>query len=612
MRAQISDPSKSVTEIHVPVPTDVKAEFVYNFYSVDERTVAGNNSGLPLEKVPRYVHLTWSTPKLSAHELGKDSSIKGNEDSSTPLANNADKIVLEDNFANRDYLSYTFSDVSTITQGASDLENYSRIHDKPTESVFEMAQTQIKSLISDGIGLDDVLYTAQLPAFIDSYNELANFPKDSLGLRVFDPTGGQVADQNELLRTVSNNLSLSVRVNHTVLQDIFKNSVVKSAPANFKSIKSRLRTSLTNFNKNASGDLRVSPVSEDTTYMPNQRRPIKIMGYAVDRYLATPQGFTKEKTFYVENGSVNHFYDVDVIYGLTYVYSIRSVASFNMLAYGDDDVKPTVLELFISSRATTSAIECFEYSPPSPPTNLRFMYDYEKSRLVVVWDAPLNTQLDIKQYQVFRRRSISEPFELIAQYSFDKTYMGKFGEQKYTTGEVVDGNSLNVPADQAYLLRRTDTTALRHLDEDFIIDTEFLESPTYIYSVCSVDAHGMISAYSDQQMVTFDQYKNRLVISLVSESGAPRPYPNMSLRLDAFKDTVRVSGVDARSVDVYFNPDFLVVADDGGLQHKIVEAQTSARPDEKPYYLMQIINLDNQKMQTLKINVKDPKNLTTP
>jgi hypothetical protein len=608
MKPTISDPSKNVTEVHIPRPTEFEARFVYNFYSVDERTTPSTGDKNVLENIPRYVKLSWTTPKLSTHELQKGSTLRGLENAMTPLADNQDKIVREDNFFNRGYLSYTFSDIDAIAQGANDLENYSRINDPPTESVFEMAQTRVKELITDGVGLDE-LYASQIPSFIDAYQHLADFPKDSLGLRVFDQSGRQI-DKDDLMRTISNNLSLNVRVNHTVLQDVFKNSSLKSKTDGIKSLSSRLKSSLARYNDNKSGDVYVLPVSESETYMPNDRPPIKIMGYAIDRYLSMPDRFTKERTFYVENALVSEFYDTEVLYGLTYVYTIRTITSVNILSQDDTDVKPTVLELFVSSRPTSTPVECFEYTPPPHPTNLSFTYDYNRSALVIVWDTPLNTQLDIKQFQVFRRSTIDAPFELIAQYCFDKSYPGKFGESKYTTGEIVDGNSSDVPPEYAYLLRTTESTAFRHIDEDFVVDTEFLESPTYIYSVCAIDAHGMVSAYSEQKMVTFDQYKNRLVVTLVAEAGAPRPYPNMTLKLDAFKDTLRVEGVDTRSMAVHFNPDFLTVADDNGTQHKIVEAQSFAHPDEKPYYLMQIINLDNQKTQILKIVVKDPRNLT--
>jgi hypothetical protein len=81
----------------------------------------------------------------------------------------------------------------------------------------------------------------------------------------------------------------------------------------------------------------------------------------------------------------------------------------------------------------------------------------------------------------------------------------------------------------------------------------------------------------------------------------------MNLKADAFKDTIKVEGEASRQLNVYFTPEYLTVKDERNISYKIVEAQTT---NSNPYYLLQLINLDNQKMQLLKINIKDPQNLT--
>jgi hypothetical protein len=609
MTAMISDPSCSVSEVNVPEITDISAKFIYNYYAIDERSREGDNTNLPLEKVPRYVEVSWQPPRLSVYELTKKGSLKGDEGSRTPIADNASKIISEDNYANQDYVTHTFSDIGAITQGSTDLENYSRLSYANVESVYKMARQQIEEFVADGEVLDS-LHQEQLPTFVDAFNSLANFPRDSLGLRVYDDKMN-LTDEGDLLSSISNNLSLNVKVNSKVIPDIFNSSTVKSTRTNLDALMSKNKDSRLSFNKDKGKIVRVDPVTTSQDYIPNNRNPVKIIGYSIERYLSTPDGFKKEKTHYIESAAVTHFYDLEVIYGQTYIYAVKVIASVNLLAYGSDGETPTVLELFVSSRPTSSSIECFEYSPPPPPDNIRFVYDYLRSNLLVLWDMPVNSQQDIKQFQVFRRSSIKAPFELIAQYGFDKTYAGQFGEQKYTTSESVDGNNLAaISPENSYLIKTTDYPVFVHKDEDFVVDTEFFESPTYIYCVCSIDAHGMISNYSTQHEVTFDPYKNKLVMRLISDAGAPRPYPNMNLKMDAFKDIIKISGNEERELSVYFNPEYLSVVDDKGIYHKIVDAVSPGRPDEKPYYVLQLINLDNQKYQLVKIEVKDPKNLT--
>jgi hypothetical protein len=234
---------------------------------------------------------------------------------------------------------------------------------------------------------------------------------------------------------------------------------------------------------------------------------------------------------------------------------------------------------------------------------------------VIHWDMPVNPQRDVKQFQVFRRKSIREPFELIAQYGFDRSETGNGATGRYKTGERVDANNIeNMNVDDLYLVKEQDPRIVEmsypvfmHVDEEFTVDSEFFTSSEYIYSICSVDAHGMISNYSSQHHVVFDPYMNKLVTKVVCDAGSPRPYPNMNLRMDAFKDVLSVSGDSARKLDVYFTPEYLGVKDDRNMKYKVVEAQTT---NQNPYYVLQLINLDNQKTQILKINVKDPQNLT--
>jgi hypothetical protein len=161
--------------------------------------------------------------------------------------------------------------------------------------------------------------------------------------------------------------------------------------------------------------------------------------------------------------------------------------------------------------------------------------------------------------------------------------------------------------DDRGLVKVSDKPVYMHADEEFTVDPEFFVSSEYIYAIASIDAHGMISNYSSQHHVVFDPYKNRLVTKVVCDAGSPRQYPNMKLRTDAFKDVISVEGLAARQLKIFFTPEYLKVRDDRNVTYNIVEAQT---PGNASYYLLQLINLDNQKMQLLKINVKDPENLT--
>lgn len=600
MPSHMSNPSLSVLELNVPEPTNFKCDFTYNYYTADERTTEFIKN-LPAEKLPRYIFIKWDPAKVSLNDSTEGSfapAIPGN------LLRNADKIVSENDYANPDYFFHTFSDISSIEQGAVDVENYSRISDSSAESVSVMGKEQSEELIRAG-KVEDLEYSQRIPSFQQAFSALTNLPKSSLGMRILD-SNGTISDEDGFLKTVLDNVSLGVKINKKVMIDVFRGSLLSTKGSNL-SIFKEMHEESKGFVKNKNKTL-IDPVSVKNAYTKADRKSVKILGYLIQRYEVTPSGLEKEKTFYIDGGAQSTFLDQTVLYGKEYFYSIKTVASVSILAYAYDEITPILAELYVSSKPITSSVETFEYVPPPEPEFIKFIFDYTKRNLLILWEAPTNHQGDIKQYQVFRRKSIKDPFELIAQYCFDKSDPGKNGK-RYTTGELIDGNSESVPKEYAYLVHQSDVPVLVHRDEDFTVDEEFYESSEYIYAICSIDAHGMVSNYSTQYYVTFDPYKNRIMSRVISDPGAPKPYPNMKLKMDAFKDAIRFSGTAERRMNITFTPEYFKVSDDRAAIHQVIEANYPGRKDDA-YYLFQMINLDNQKLETVKIKIDDPIGLT--
>ena len=608
--SKMSSVSNSLDEVNVPEVSEQKASFVYNFYTRDERvtlptTKSSRGTSLPMDKIPRYVSLSWKSPKISDYQVTLQNYIS---QVPTSISASANKIVSEDNYFNPGYLTHTFSNVDQIEQGSTDLENFNRMCRYESEGLFNMAKFQIRQISLQGTN-NSSTYGDFLNELYSQYTNLINFPKSSLGLRVIDDRNREVVDKDDLISTVANSLKLNMKINKAVIPDIFNSSREKGVPSSLSALKTFYSESVQgNFTNNRNSVL--YPISSGAPIKSYQSQPVKLIGYIVDRYRVTTSGFRKEETFYIEDISKTNLDDPGVLYGYAYVYTVRVVASIQMLAYNSDNTKVNSSIIYVSSRPVSVPVECFEYAPPPPPTNLRFTYDYKKKNVVVMWDLPINSQADIKQIQVMRRKTIKEPFELIAQYHFDRTEVGSNGLESYKTYERVDGNNLkNLRLEDRYLVIQQpegvdpETPATHHVDKDFVVDTEFYESSKYIYSVCSIDAHGMISNYSSQHEVTFDPYKNKLVTKLICESGSPRQYPNFYLKADAFKDVIRVQGNNARKMTVYFSPELLRIKDDRNAESLVVSTKNSTNRD--PYYLLQLINLDNQKLQLLKINITD-------
>lgn len=610
----ISNPSTSVDEVNIPEVSDLKTEFTYYAYTRDERI---NPNGLievedpfvkdqTRQKMVRSITLTWRPPSTNLSGINSESVSLGAPD----IYGNKDKIISEDNFFNRNYINQTYSNVSAIVQGASDIENFSRLSSFDTESMVNMANFHVqkvadKSDIVSNLN-ESVFRLNSLASTSEAYSTLANFPASSLGLRVIDQNGG-VSDKNDLIRSISKSLTLSVKINSSIVPDIFKEAATVDPNRSIlqKAISTGNTPGLLNSVNSSVPAVRVleAPSGNYGT--------VKIIGYVVDKYIYTGDKFISQGSQYFSGVDSTTYVDSLVLYGKTYFYSVRTIASLTMFLYNDrvPNSTPSLAEVWVSSKPTTTAIETFEETPPPPPNSLSFSFDYRKRNLVVSWEPPSDSQNDIKQYQVFRRSSLKHPFELIAQYGFDDSLVGDDSE-RYKTNETVDANNYsNMKSDLRRLVKLTDGPIYTHIDEDFTVDPEFYESSDYIYAICSVDAHGMISNYSSQHRVTFNSYKNALEISQIIDSGCPKQYPNLKLKSKVFKDVLSVSGDNTRQISIHFTPEYLKLKEGDRRSNTInvVKTQKQESDKKKSYYVLQFLNTDNQKVQSIKINIQDPR-----
>ena len=103
-----------------------------------------------------------------------------------------------------------------------------------------------------------------------------------------------------------------------------------------------------------------------------------------------------------------------------------------------------------------------------------------------------------------------------------------------------------------------------------------------------------------QLEVTYDRYRNRVNTRVISRSNAPKPYPNIFLNQDTFVDTMKMSGYTR--LKVYFNPEYIAVADQNGRDMEHVKFNNSS--EDNTYKLM-ITNTDFQQSQTLDIKIND-------
>lgn len=297
----------------------------------------------------------------------------------------------------------------------------------------------------------------------------------------------------------------------------------------------------------------------------------------------------------IRSHECTNFIDTNVAYGASYVYRIRSLFLVEHDAVGESD-QIMRASFVIGSQGTTKIIPCLENEAPKPPQSVKFRYDHKRKGLDINWEFPPNPQGDIKGFQVFRRKSINDPYTMIMEYDFDNSLIRTSRAEKATNTsykELIDNNG------KYYVLTN-------------FLDEEFNKKSEFIYAIGCFDAHGLVSNLSAQFRVRYNNKKRKVDIQLVSRQKAARPYPNMFLEQDLMQDAIKVSGKNRATV--YFDPEY----------YKVMRNIPGAPADEEPVSLkfmnttgtdvithkIHFVNTDLQKSQVLNIVIKDRSTLS--
>jgi hypothetical protein len=304
---------------------------------------------------------------------------------------------------------------------------------------------------------------------------------------------------------------------------------------------------------------------------------VEHLGYMVERFaVSSNDRVVQKRRFFVASPKITSYIDTEVKYGVQYLYSVRNLAAFYVNTVRDNGEVLTSRFLVASRPSTFSSVMTSEYVPPPSPSDLNFLWDYQRASLQINWAFPSNPQRDIKGWQVFRRKTLDEPFSLIAQIDFDDSAI------KTPSAERVDPS----------LIKRYESPVT------FFIDPEFDKDSDYIYAVCSIDAHAMTSNYSMQYRVSFNRIQNRLVKTLISQSGAAKQYPNTYLKAELSLDSVRSSNVE--NIRVYFDPEYLKVTDNDGRDLKVLKTDSRGG-----VYRISLLSTDRQTQANVDVSVKD-------
>jgi hypothetical protein len=306
------------------------------------------------------------------------------------------------------------------------------------------------------------------------------------------------------------------------------------------------------------------------------------VGYIIEKYGEQVDGTTlRYPDIVLEDASATSYTDYAVRYGGIYKYKIRTVYK-TVITTANESGRDSfegfkISSVLVASTGVFTTVNCEERIPPLPPNNISFQQTLEG--LYIRWNFPINTQKDIKRFQIFRRPNIQQAFSLVKEINFDRTIL------PYTSGE-------NVPVEK---IIRSKGPVKHYIDDEFKnIDSD------YIYALCAIDAHGYSSAYSEQFRVRFDKLTGKILISRISPEGAPKPYPNVNIQADFFSDIIKDSGHSR--VRIYFDPEYRNVTLDGSNLNLISTTTTG-----QVTYKLNMTEINLGQSQTINIVIGDEK-----
>jgi len=561
--------SRPIHTIDAPFPEKPDLRFVYNFFVSDERVSdkapniskpAGALTTQELRlKVPRYVIINW---KKSRFDKRRTTEVE----SSQQFLSENEEIIYDETSILNDMTVLYFQDLDHKNRIGERFESSARLRGILSGSSTDVA-AKLNAITSDDTDGD----------IIQRYVSLAAQGRSLFinGDSLVEPVDASAAEQLAMIIDQDYAMRAARQLGSSPVAASVASVKQNSESMRVKSISRRSKLPLEN-----EIELELESESDVKSGSRNNSGRIEHLGYMIERFtISDNDRIVQKRRFFIASPRITSYIDAEIQYGVQYLYSVRNIAAFYVNTVRDNGDVLTSRFLVASRPSTFTSVMTSEYVPPPPPSDVNFLWDYQRASLQVNWAFPSNPQRDIKGWQVFRRKTLDESFSLIAQIDFDDSAI------RTPPAERVDPS----------LIKRYTSPVT------FFIDPEFEKDSEYIYAVCSIDAHSMTSNYSMQYRVSFNRIQNRLIKTLISQSGAAKQYPNTYLKAELSLDSVRSSNIE--NIRVYFDPEYLTVTDNDGRDLKVLK--TDARGG---IYRISLLSTDRQTQANVDINVK---NLTT-
>jgi hypothetical protein len=562
--------SRPVRIIDAPIPRKPNVKFVYNFFTPDERVSStppklskpvGSLTSRELSiKIPRYVRVSWPNVKFDPRR-GREIN-----ESLSFLENNRSDIIDESRILSDATVLY-FQDFDHLNRIGERFESSARLR-----GVLSGSSTDVSAK------LNAVTTNSTDGRIIQRYLGLAAqsrslFISDD---KLIEPVDASAADQIAMIIDNDYVVNSSRQFSSSPVS-----SVAASTRANSVLMSSSNRKRKNKFALESEVELELPSIQDSISSPRAGVDPVEHIGYIVDRFeIDSDDSLKEKKLFIIPSTKVSSYLDTEIKYGIQYVYSVRSLFAFYVNTVGENG-EPLKSRFLAASRPSTfSQTLTEEYIPPPPPADINFHWDYQHATLQISWAFPSDPQRNVKGWQVFRRKTVDDPFSLICQIDFDDSVI------KTPSAESVDKS----------LIKKYKTSVT------FFVEYEFNKDSDYIYAICSIDAHAMTSNYSSQYRATFNRIQNRIIKNQISQAGAPKQYPNTYLKAELSLDSVKSK--NAESIKIYFDPEYLRVNNRLGRDMQVLKTDSRGG-----IYRFVLLNTDRQLQETLDISLKDLREL---
>ena len=559
--------SNVLATVGLSQPTNLTAEFIYRYY-VPEESATGDTSAYrsSLEGVPRSVSLQYTLPQLS------DNEEIGTRLDYAILVNEVAKVHGVEDLSNMPNTLITLQDTGLLAKATDSIERSCKLRGitgNPTDKALLLSNQLTGSVDSTVLQKLSVNFASlnvsffmdkqEIPA--EKYDNVSGFPLSAL---VYDKLVSDFFSSAEVDSPSRSPVAAGLISKYLVKRQLEERQKPPSISAeDYTTILSPI--SLFE-RKTSAGIVSIS-------------NKAKRVGFLVERVEELSSGKRFHKLIGIVEPTSNSFIDYKIKYGTRYSYSVKAVYLMQcpeILLRRNDSVASSVL--FSSSPSNIAAVTTEENVPPPPATDVRFNYDHTRNELAVRWEFPVNRTLDINRFQVFRRRRLTDPFMLLKEFDFD------IGQVKFSRNE----NPLTVNTVKSeFAVRR-------------MIDYDFGRNSEYIYAVCSVDAHGMVSNYSAQYRVSFNKRKNNIEVKCVSPQNAPRPYPNLYVNVYGSLTLDSITRTGVSKITTIFDPEYLDVTDRKGNDLEMIKFDSAGAK-----YFINLIDTVRAEQITIPITIKD-------